>query len=121
MSTLIGISAPPDKTTIRITEKAIAKINEILKSEGKTGHGLRMAVAGGGCSGLQYNLGFEEKPGPEDKVLHYEGFDVFVDAMSLTYLGGVQVDFVDGLQGTGFKIENPNAHGSCGCGHSFQA
>jgi iron-sulfur cluster assembly accessory protein len=122
MTQLIGIGAPTvDRTTLNLTENAISKVNEFLKSENRAGQGLRVAVVGGGCSGLQYHLAFEAKAGESDKILHFDGFDVFVDPMSLTYLAGVRIDYVEGLSGAGFKIENPNAAGSCGCGHSFQA
>ena len=102
-----------------ITENAISKVKTLLASENKDGYGLRVAVQGGGCSGFQYGLTWEKEEGENDQVMEFDGLRVFVDAMSVLYLDEVQIDYVDGLQGSGFKIENPNATGTCGCGHSF--
>ena len=79
-----------------------------------------MAVQGGGCSGFQYRLTFEDKPTDNDHVVDVGGVKVYVDAMSGMYLDGASIDYVDGLEGSGFKIDNPNATATCGCGHSFQ-
>ena len=89
------------------------------KRKGKTGYGLRLAVTAGGCSGYNYGLYFEESANPEDKVFSAEGFDVFVDPQSYPVIAGTEIDFLDGLQGSGFKINNPNAMSMCGCGKSF--
>jgi len=78
-----------------------------------------VAVQGGGCSGFQYGLTWEKQAGPNDRVLEYGGLQVFVDALSEMYLDEVQIDYVDSLQGAGFKIDNPKATGTCGCGSSF--
>ena len=104
---------------LQITENAISKVKTLLASENKDGYGLRVAVQGGGCSGFQYGLTWEKEEGENDQVMEFDGLRVFVDAMSVLYLDEVQIDYVDGLQGSGFKIENPNATGTCGCGHSF--
>lgn len=104
---------------IAVTEKAKQKVGEMLVAENKTGHGLRVAVKGGGCSGFQYDLKFVESPGPTDQVVDCGSFKVFVDPISAQYLDGSQLDFLDGLNGTGFKIQNPAAKTTCGCGQSF--
>lgn len=104
---------------VEVTERAVSKVKSLLESEKKTGFGLRIAVQGGGCSGFQYGLTFEDTARPDDKVLEFNGLKVFIDAMSQPYLNGTTVDYVESLQGSGFKINNPNATSSCGCGDSF--
>ena len=104
---------------IMLTENAAKKIQDFMKQTGKEGHGLRMRVVGGGCSGLQYQLGIDEKPATGDKVLESNGVPIFVDLKSALYLAGVEVDYVEGLMESGFKITNPNARSTCGCGQSF--
>lgn len=106
---------------ITVTDKAVNKVKELLAAESKEGHGLRLAVMGGGCSGQKYGLSFEDTPGLEDRVWEFGGLKVYIDAASLEYLEGVSVDYVDGLNGAGFKIDNPNATKSCRCGDSFSA
>ena len=106
---------------IQMSEKAIGKVKELLVSEDKTGYGLRVAIQGGGCSGFQYGLTFEKETRPNDQVLDMNGLKVYVDAMSGMYLEGVKIDYIESIDGSGFKIENPNATGTCGCGHSFSA
>ena len=106
---------------VNVTEKAVSKVNEILEQEKKRGHHLRVFVEGGGCSGFQYGLTFVDTQDPEDNVTECSGFKVLVDPTSSMYLTGAEVDFIDGLNGAGFKISNPNAQSSCGCGHSFKA
>lgn len=106
---------------IQMSEKAVAKVKELLMTENKEGFGLRVAVHGGGCSGFQYGLTFENAERPNDHVLDMNGLKVYVDAMSGMYLDGVSIDYIDSLEGSGFKIENPKSTGSCGCGHSFSA
>lgn len=81
--------------------------------------GLRVSVVGGGCSGFQYSLGFDDAPGSDDAVLEFDGVRVFVDSVSAGYLQGTVVDWVDGLHAAGFKFVNPNAERTCGCGSSF--
>jgi iron-sulfur cluster assembly protein len=107
---------------IEVTESAAARIRELLDRDGKNDtHGLRMKVVGGGCSGLQYQLSFDDQHGENDHVVESHGVKVFVDEKSALYLVGVSLDFVDTLQETGFKIQNPNASTTCGCGESFAA
>jgi iron-sulfur cluster insertion protein len=104
---------------IVLTEKAVEKVNEIIEEQGKVGHALRMYVQGGGCSGLQYGLTFTKDRDERDEQFPYQGFDVVVDPISVQYLSGANIDYVESLMGGGFKIENPNAQRSCGCGSSF--
>lgn len=104
---------------IEITPQAVTKVKSLLAAENKNGFGLRVAIHGGGCSGFQYGLTFESEQRPNDQVLEVNGLKVFVDAMSGMYLQGARIDYLETLQGSGFKIENPNSQGSCGCGHSF--
>ena len=106
---------------IHLTEKAAEKVKEIAKAEGLEGQGLRVQVKGGGCSGFQYDLYFDEKPTDMDQVFDSHGIPIFVDPLSLQYLEGTRVDYVEGLHGAGFKFENPNVKGTCGCGSSFSA
>jgi len=105
---------------ITLTPEAIAKVKSIL-AERKEESGLRIAVIGGGCSGFQYQMTLDKEPKADDKVIDMEGLRVFVDTRSLLYLNGTKVDYVDGLNGSGFKFDNPNAKASCGCGESFDA
>jgi len=106
---------------LAMTDKAVTKVKELLAEEAKQGYGLRVAVHGGGCSGFQYGLTFENVQRDNDHVLDMNGLKVFVDPMSEMYLEGVSIDYIDSLEGSGFKIENPNATGTCGCGSSFTA
>jgi iron-sulfur cluster assembly accessory protein len=106
---------------INVTTTASEKIKEALQAEGKSNLRLRIYVEGGGCSGMQYGLVFEEDEQDGDEILTKDGFDILVDRFSAPYLTGVEIDYVTTLQGAGFKINNPNATGSCGCGHSFKA
>ena len=106
---------------INVSETAAAKINELLTEENKTDSGLRVFVQGGGCSGFQYGLMIDEgEVDPEaDKVFEVNGVRLFVDPISLRYLKGAEVDFVETVTGGGFTIKNPNATSTCGCGSSF--
>jgi len=105
---------------IQLTEKAIEQVKRLMQQNNiPESHGLRVAVKGGGCSGLSYVLGFDEAPGEKDKVLEAAGVRVFVDAKSLFYLSGTVLDFSDGLNGKGFVFNNPQAVRTCGCGSSF--
>jgi iron-sulfur cluster assembly accessory protein len=105
---------------VTLTESAARQIKEMLKSPENAGKNLRVYVEGGGCSGLQYGMVFDEKR-PDDVTADYFGVSVLVDPFSANYLGGSVVDFSDALTGGGFKISNPNARQSCGCGKSFEA
>ncbi len=105
---------------INVSETAAVKINELLNEENKTGSGLRVFVQGGGCSGFQYGLMIEEGgQGSGDQVYESHGVKLFVDPISVRYLNGAEVDFVDTVTGGGFTIKNPNATSTCGCGSSF--
>jgi iron-sulfur cluster assembly accessory protein len=103
---------------VTITDAAAVKIKELMP-EGDAEYALRMRVVGGGCSGLQYQMGLEEEPGDNDKVLTSNGIKLFIDMKSALYLTGTEVDYVNGLMESGFKITNPNATSTCGCGQSF--
>ena len=118
-----GRRVPYNWTMINVTETAAEKINELLTEEAKTGAGLRVFVQGGGCSGFQYGLMIDEGEGDaeSDKVFEVHGVRLFVDPISLRYLKGAEVDFVDNNMGGGFTIKNPNAKSTCGCGSSFSA
>ena len=107
---------------ITITDTAAAKIRQVMEENKRTPETaiLRVAIQGGGCSGFQYYIGIEEAPNDTDKVLVINGVRTVIDPISASYLQGAEVYFVDGLQG-GFKIKNPNAESTCGCGQSFQA
>jgi iron-sulfur cluster assembly accessory protein len=90
-----------------------------MEQEGLQGHGIRVGVVGGGCSGFQYSMDFEKLGADGDLTFEQEGIKFFVDVMSSMYLQGVTIDYVEGLQGAGFKFNNPNAKQTCGCGQSF--
>jgi iron-sulfur cluster assembly accessory protein len=104
-----------------LTTSAIAKVREIMATQDPLPAGLRIGVVGGGCSGFQYSMSFENQQGMMDKVFPFEDMKVFVDATSLMYLNGCVVDYVETLEAAGFKFENPNTKSTCGCGSSFSA
>ena len=107
---------------IEVTEPAAERIRELLEKEGKLAtHGLRMKVVGGGCSGLRYELAFDDRVSDSDTEVESRGVRVIVDEKSALYLVGTRLDFVDTLQESGFKMINPNASTTCGCGESFNA
>lgn len=106
---------------VTITEGAGTKVKSLLESEGKQDYGLRVHVTGGGCHGFQYGMAFEEKPNEDDQVLEYHGVKLFVDPQSAMLMNGAVVDYVEGLEGSGFAIKNPQAKTTCGCGQSFGA
>jgi len=106
---------------VSLTERAAAKIKELQADEPQGDASvLRIAVQGGGCSGFEYALGFDRGAQEGDHELEAHGVRVVVDPFSAPYLQGASIDFLDGLQESGFKIENPNVASACGCGHSFQ-
>ena len=109
----------PGETLISLTPVAAAKVRELLAEEGDETLVLRVAIQGGGCSGFQYGLGFDTVA-EGDVQLELEGVPVAVDPFSAPYLRGTTIDFLNSIQESGFKIDNPNAVASCGCGHSFQ-
>ncbi len=105
---------------INVTDKAKERIIELRSEEGRTeGHNIRVSVKGGGCSGLMYDLGFDDKTNPADQIFEDKGIKILVDKKSLLYLLGTTLDFSDGLNGKGFQFINPNASRTCGCGESF--
>jgi iron-sulfur cluster insertion protein len=106
---------------LTLTDKAVEMVKDAMQREGLAGYGIRIGVMGGGCSGFQYSMDFESAPKDGDVTLEQEGVKLYVDAMSSMYLQGVTVDYVVGLQGAGFKFNNPNAKSTCGCGSSFTA
>jgi iron-sulfur cluster assembly accessory protein len=107
------------KLPLSLTDNAIAKVKEIMAQQDPIPAGLRVGVVGGGCSGFSYNMTFENQQGMMDKVFHFDGLKVFVDATSAMYLDGCVVDYVETLEAAGFKFENPNVKSTCGCGSSF--
>lgn len=107
------------KAPIMLTSKAVAKVKEIMSQQDPVPAGLRVGVVGGGCSGFSYSMSFENTPGMMDKVFDMEGLKVYVDATSVMYLNGCIVDYLETLEGAGFKFENPNVKSTCGCGSSF--
>ena len=103
-----------------LTKKAEDKVREIMSEQPEPYAGLRIQVVGGGCSGFQYRMGFDKNFNDQsDAVFDFDGLKVFVDRQSLLYMDGAEVDYVEGLHGAGFKFNNPNSTGSCGCGSSF--
>jgi iron-sulfur cluster assembly accessory protein len=109
----------PNTGNVTLTPVAQAKVRQFISEEEKPdGKALRVFVEGGGCAGFQYGLTIDEKR-DNDQVFAQEGFNVIVDPQSILYLKGIQIDYVENLQGQGFKISNPNAKGGCGCGSSF--
>ena len=104
---------------VQLTEKAVGKVQEILDSQEPKPAGLRLAVGGGGCSGFSYSMAFENQPNMLDKTYSFGGLKVFVDQASLLYLDGAEVDYVETLEGSGFKFSNPQVKSTCGCGSSF--
>ncbi len=106
---------------VNLTETAVGKVREILDTQEPKPAGLRISVVGGGCSGFSYSMAFENAPGMLDKTYTYDGLKVFVDQASMLYLDGAEVDYVETLEGSGFKFNNPQVKSTCGCGSSFSA
>jgi iron-sulfur cluster insertion protein len=106
---------------IAITPLAADKVKEISRSEGLEGQGLRLRVIGGGCAGFQYDLYFEDSPTELDETFNSHGILLYIDPLSFQYLDGTEIDYVEGVHGSGFKFGNPNVTATCGCGSSFQA
>src|SRR5690348_9606724 len=112
-------SKPRKAPPLTLTPTAIAKVKEIMAQQNPVPAGLRVGVVGGGCSGFQYSMAFENSAGMMDKSYDFDGLKVFVDATSVMYLQNAVVDYVETLEGAGFKFENPNVKTTCGCGSSF--
>ena len=105
---------------IMLTKKAEDKVKEIMSEQPEPYAGLRIQVVDGGCSGFSYRMGFDKNFNDQsDTIFEFDGLKVFVDRQSLLYMDGSEVDYIDGLHGAGFKFNNPNSTGSCGCGSSF--
>ena len=121
MATVESTTEHPTETLISLTPLAAAKIRELMAEEDDAATlVLRVAIQGGGCSGFQYGLGFDAGAAEGDVELSLEGIPVVVDPYSAPYLRGTTIDFLNSISESGFKIDNPNAVSSCGCGHSFQ-
>jgi iron-sulfur cluster assembly accessory protein len=112
-------TAALSEAIVSLTPKAAEMVQATMAKEGTCGFGLRVGVVGGGCSGFQYHLAFEESPAPDDTVYQQNGVTLFIDPTSQPHLQGVTLDYVTGLNGAGFKFLNPNASRTCGCGSSF--
>ena len=110
-----GVETKP----ITFTSTAVAKVKEVMAQQNPVPAGLRVGVVGGGCSGFQYSMSFENSAGMMDKTFNFDDLKVFVDATSLMYLKGVTVDYIETMEGAGFKFDNPNVKSTCGCGSSF--
>jgi iron-sulfur cluster assembly accessory protein len=106
---------------IKVTPGAAEKVKTLLARQGRPGGVLRVAVLGGGCSGLQYKMELQDGPANRDILVESEGIKVVVDPKSALYVTGSELDYVDALQGAGFKVKNPNAATTCACGESFSA
>src|SRR5438105_11969856 len=123
MSTMPTTAGPAPETQpaapLSLTPVAISKVKEIMAQQNPVPAGLRVGVVGGGCSGFSYSMSFENSAGMMDKSFNFDDLKVFVDATSLMYLQGCVVDYVETLEGAGFKFENPNVKSTCGCGSSF--
>ena len=103
---------------IMLTEKAALKAKKLMEKEKKEGYGLRVGVVPGGCASYMYEIGFEKEPKKDDIVIEEKGVKIFINPQSIEFIKGSTVDYIDTLQNSGFKINNPNAKRSCGCGHS---
>ena len=111
-----NISSPK---IVTLTESAVAKIKTMMEKEEKQGYGLRVGVTTGGCAGLSYDLRFQKNPYDNDTVIEEGDLKIFVNPESLSFIKGIQIDYIDTLKESGFKYRNPNASSSCGCGTSF--
>jgi iron-sulfur cluster assembly protein len=105
---------------LTLTPTAVEKVKTVMSQRGENG-GLRISVVGGGCSGFQYQMTIDKESNAEDKIIEQDGIRMFIDPRSSLYLSGTIVDYVETLTGAGFKFDNPNAKGTCGCGESFYA
>lgn len=117
MADTVQIDAP----VLSVTPNAVTVIRNLLTERSIPNHALRVFVSGGGCSGMQYGMAFEENARDFDRVVQVDGVKLLVDPTSLMYLQGATIDYIDSLMGGGFRIDNPNAVSSCGCGHSFRS
>jgi iron-sulfur cluster assembly protein len=117
---IVERTAESPETLVSLTPVAAEKIRELMAEDADSESSvLRVAIQGGGCSGFQYGLGFDSGPVDDDVTLEQHGVSIVIDPYSAPYLKGATIDFLNGLEESGFKIDNPNAAASCGCGHSF--
>jgi iron-sulfur cluster assembly protein len=116
----LSVEEPTTTSVIEITSAAAQRVQQLLDERSLEDHALRVFVSGGGCSGLQYGMGLDGEPREDDLHFDFDGIQVLIDPLSMGHLQGAVIDYVDDLMGGGFKIENPNAVASCGCGHSFR-
>lgn len=116
MSLIVGTSEQ-----VKITSRALERIKDLLAKEGKPEAGLRLYISGGGCAGMSYGMSIDDTISNDDAVVKSNGIKVIVDKLSLIYLRGSTIDYEETLQTSGFKVDNPNAAASCGCGLSFKA
>ena len=121
-TTVPGVTTPEvtkKAAPVTLTANAVTKVKEIMGQQNPVPAGLRIGVVGGGCSGFSYSMQFENGAGAMDKTFEFGDLKVFIDATSLMYLQGATVDYIETLEGAGFKFENPNVKTTCGCGSSF--
>jgi iron-sulfur cluster assembly accessory protein len=104
---------------LQLTDTATHKVKEIIAQQTPSPSALRVAVVGGGCSGFSYHMAFDNQENPTDNIYQFDGLKVLVDQMSEMYLDGVQIDYIETIEGAGFKFNNPNVKSTCGCGSSF--
>jgi iron-sulfur cluster assembly accessory protein len=119
MATTTTPEVKPKSAPISLTPNAVTKVKEIMAQQNPVPAGLRVGVVGGGCSGFSYSMSFDNGAGMMDKVFDMDGLKVYVDATSAMYLNGCIVDYIETLEGAGFKFENPSVKSTCGCGSSF--
>jgi iron-sulfur cluster assembly protein len=110
----------PTLPTLTLTDEAVSRLRSVLESQNAPEGALRVYVTPGGCSGFSYGMSLEAEPAEDDEIVEQAGVKVVVDAFSLQYLQGAQIDFIDSLMGGGFTVVNPNAVRSCACGQSFE-
>jgi len=108
-----------EQATVTLTSEALSQLRLLVEKEANPQIALRVFVSGGGCSGLQYGMAFDDEVRPSDEVVEQDGVRILVDDFSAPYLNGSEIDYVDSLMGAGFTVHNPNAVKSCSCGHSF--
>jgi len=108
-----------EQATVTLTAEALSQLRSLLEKEANADLGLRVFVSGGGCSGLQYGMAFDDNVRPGDEIVTQDGVKILIDDFSGPYLQGSEIDYVDSLMGAGFTVHNPNAVRSCSCGHSF--
>jgi iron-sulfur cluster assembly protein len=110
-----------EQATVTLTTEALSQLQSLLEKEANPTLGLRVFVSGGGCSGLQYGMAFDDNVRPGDEIVEQSGVRILIDDFSAPYIRGSEIDYVDSLMGAGFTVHNPNAVRSCSCGHSFDA